>query len=87
MYYKTDMHAPPVTVDAKFDLGRLSQMFTVIAPYMKVYDNGTISISDRVSKYLTQFILYNKTTVTFENLLLHNSGLEEGPITLPANAT
>jgi hypothetical protein len=59
------MHAPPVTVDAKFDLGHLSQMFTVIAPYMRVYDNGTLAISDRVSKYLTQFILYNKTTVTF----------------------
>jgi len=65
MHYKSDMYAPPVTVDAKFDLGRLSQMFTVIGPLMRLYDNGTIQTSDRVSKYLTSFILNNKTTITF----------------------
>lgn len=65
MYYKTGMYAPPVNVDAKFDLGHLSQMFTVIGTLMRLYDNGTIQTSDRVSRYLTSFILNNKTTVTF----------------------
>lgn len=86
MYYKTGMHAPPVTVDAKFDLGHLSQMFTVIGTLMRLYDNGTIQTSDRVSRYMTAFVLNNKTTVTFENLLLHNSGLEEAPAVTPTKA-
>ena len=65
MYYKTGMYSPPVNIDSKFDLGHLSQMFTVIATLMRVYDNGTIQTSDRVSKYITQFSTNGKTTVTF----------------------
>ena len=85
LHPRHDLYSPPVAIDAKFDLGRLSQMFTIIGPYMRLYDNGTIQTSDRLSRYYPAFFPNNKTEITIQNLLLHNSGLEEAPAVLPAN--
>ena len=73
---KWGLYSQPVLADTTFDLQFLTQVTGINLGLMALYDNQKLGISDRASKYVTDFDNNNKRYLTIQNLLLHNSGLQ-----------
>jgi CubicO group peptidase (beta-lactamase class C family) len=64
-----------MTLDTIFDLASLTKPM-VIAPIVEwLLDSGQLALDDAAVKYLPEFAVRDKQTVTVEQLLLHTSGL------------
>jgi CubicO group peptidase (beta-lactamase class C family) len=63
-------------IDTKFNLGSMNKMFTSTA-VMQLVENGTISVTDTLSKFLDESWLPREVTdrITIHHLLTHTSGL------------
>lgn len=57
-----------------FDINFLTQVVGIGNVLMWYYDNNKLNITDRVSKYLTEFDNNGKRLITIQNVMLHNSG-------------
>jgi D-alanyl-D-alanine carboxypeptidase len=64
----------PVTPDTLFSIGSISKTF-VAALALRLADEGTISLSDPLSKYLSTFP--NAANITLSELLDHRSGIHD----------
>ena len=73
--YTYDLAAQPVDLFTLFDLASLTKVFATTAAVMKLYDEGKISLDDRVVKYIPGFTGKWKEKVTIRHLLLHRGGL------------
>ena len=73
--YQTYEKLEPVRENAIYDLASLTKVTATTPAIMKLLDEGKISLSDKVRKYLPGFTGKEKDQVTIRNLLLHNSGL------------
>ena len=71
---KRGFYAPPMLVNYKFDINRLSQVIGTNSALMELYDAGSINITRRISAMLTDFNNNNKTLITVDQMLEHNSG-------------
>jgi CubicO group peptidase (beta-lactamase class C family) len=71
---KRGFYAPPMQVNYKFDINRLTQVIGTNSALMELYDIGSINITKRISAVLTDFNNNGKTYLTLDNMLLHNSG-------------
>ncbi|MCB0723182.1 MAG: beta-lactamase family protein [Ignavibacteriae bacterium] len=74
-YYTYDQ-STPVTENSIFDLASLTKVIATTSAIMKLYDQGKLSLDDRVAYYLPDFAVNGKEWITVRNLLLHNSGLK-----------
>ena len=73
-----DVHAHlPMEVKTSFDLGSITKVLATTAGIMRLIDGGKISLDDRVSKYLFDWVGTEKSEITVRDLLLHRSGLWE----------
>lgn len=63
----------PITPQTKFQLGEMSKQFTSLA-ILLLEEQGKISLTDDIRKYLTVLPEY-KNTITIGHLLNHSSGL------------
>jgi CubicO group peptidase (beta-lactamase class C family) len=61
--------------DTVFDLASLSKPTGCATSVMKLVEDGKISVTDRVAKYLPPFGANGKQDVTIEHLLLHRGGV------------
>jgi D-alanyl-D-alanine carboxypeptidase len=66
--------AKPVTADTLFSIGSISKTF-VAALALRLADQGTISLSDPLSKYVPTFP--NAAQITLSELLDHRSGIHD----------
>lgn len=66
----------PVTENSIFDLASLTKVIATTSAIMKLYDQGKISLDDRVAYYVPEFAVNGKEWINIKNLLLHNSGLK-----------
>ena len=73
-YYTYDK-TTPVTDKSIFDLASLTKVIATTSAIMKLYDQGKLSLDDRVAYYLPDFSVNGKEWINIRNLLLHNSGL------------
>lgn len=73
-YYTYD-RTTPVTESSIFDLASLTKVIATTSAVMKLYDQGKLSLDDRVAYYLPDFSVNGKEWINIRNLLLHNSGL------------
>ena len=73
---KWGLYASPVLNDTTFDLQFLTQVTGINLALMSLYDKEKLSLTDRASKYVTDFDNNSKRYLTIQNLLLHNSGLQ-----------
>ena len=64
-----------MTTDTVFDLASLSKPTGCATSVMKLVEDGKISVTDRVAKYLPPFGANGKQDVTIEHLLLHRGGV------------
>lgn len=67
-------NASPMTTDSVFDLASLSKTIGGATSVMILVDEGKISVSDPVSKYLPGMRVADKKEITIEQLLLHRGG-------------
>lgn len=71
---KRGFYSPSMQVNYKFDINRLSQVIGVNSVLMDLYDQGTTNVTKRVATALTDFNNNNKSFITLDNMLQHNSG-------------
>ena len=65
----------PMLIDTIFDVASLTKVLVTAPSIMILVEEGKISLTDPVSKYLPRFSQYGKHRVTILQLLTHYSGL------------
>src|SRR5215212_2543675 len=63
----------PLRTDHAFAIGSVTKQFTAVA-ILQLAQNGKLSLSDDIRKYIPFFDTHGKT-ITIENLLTHTSGI------------
>jgi CubicO group peptidase (beta-lactamase class C family) len=64
----------PMTTDTIFDLASLSKSIGCATSIMVLVDQGTLNVTDPVSKYLPGMDKPDKAAITIEQCLLHRAG-------------
>jgi beta-N-acetylhexosaminidase len=65
----------PVEASDVYDLASVTKVMATTTSIMKLYEQGKLNLDDPVSKYIPEFRVSGKRTITIRHLLLHNSGL------------
>ena len=73
--YTYDSSSPKIKTNALFDLASLTKVVATTTAAMICYDRKSISLDDKVTKYIPEFGVNGKDNITIKNLLIHNSGL------------
>lgn len=80
---KTD--SPKVTTDTLYDLASNTKMYSTNYAIQKLVSDGTINISDKITKYFPEFAdvendpIKGKAALTIQNLLEHQAGFPADP--------
>ncbi len=64
-----------VTINSIYDLASLTKSTATLLAVMKLYDEGRIGLTDKISSYVPLLKGTNKERITIEELLMHQSGL------------
>ena len=64
-----------MTKDTLFDMASVSKVISTTSCMMYLYENGKISLDDKLIKYVPEANNNGKDAITLRNLLLHNAGL------------
>ena len=65
----------PMTTDTVFDLASLTKPIATATSVMTLVEQGKVSLSDPVAKYIPEFAANGKQEITVEQLLTHQGGL------------
>jgi len=65
----------PMTVDTIFDMSSLTKVVATLPCVMRLVENGSLRIEDKVKRYLPKFTGGGKDAITVRQLLNHYSGL------------
>ncbi len=65
----------PMTVNTIFDISSLTKVVATVPCVMRLVENGSLRIEDRVKRYLPNFTGGGKDSITVRELLTHYSGL------------
>ena len=63
-------------IDTIYDLASLTKVLVTGLLCAKLIEGGEINLSDKISKYFSEFKTDEKGEITIENLLVHTSGFE-----------
>lgn len=66
----------PVVNDDLYDLASLTKVNATTLSIMKLVEDSVISLSDPLSKYLTNLDTTNKSDITLKQVLTHSAGLK-----------
>jgi len=67
--------AEPMTVDTIFDMASLTKCLGTATAVMQLVEKGKVDVDAPVMRYLPEFGVNGKDTVTVRELLTHYSGL------------
>lgn len=67
--------SPTVQLDTLWDLASVSKVMGTTTVAMRLYEDGKFALDQPVSEVLPEFGVNGKEKVTFEDLLVHTSGL------------
>jgi serine-type D-Ala-D-Ala carboxypeptidase len=70
-----DPEPTPMRRDTVFDLASLTKPLATTLAVMRLVDARTLRLDDRVTRFIPNFGVYGKSTVTIRHLLTHASGL------------
>ncbi len=76
--FRYDINSERVSKNTLYDLASLTKVVATTSAAMLLYDKGKLRLKDKVTKFLPEFNNHGKSSITIENLLLHNSGLPAG---------
>ncbi|WP_020669699.1 serine hydrolase domain-containing protein [Amycolatopsis nigrescens] len=68
----------PMRTDTIFDLASISKLFTSIA-VLQLVERGQLELAAPVVRYLPEFGVHGKESITVEQLLTHTSGFDADP--------
>jgi len=68
----------PMTVDTIFDMASLTKPTMTALAVMQLCDEGKLNVNETVAKYLPEFGVNGKESITIRQLLTHYSGLPPG---------
>jgi CubicO group peptidase (beta-lactamase class C family) len=74
----------PMRTDTIFDIASLTKLFTTVVA-LRLADAGRLSLDAPVARYLPEFAVHGKGSVTVRELMTHTAGLPED-LALPAGA-
>ena len=74
-YKRLVPHKEPVSIDTIFDVASMTKILATATSVMLLVEEGKVSLTDPVSKYLPRFAQNGKGSVTLLQLLTHYSGL------------
>jgi CubicO group peptidase (beta-lactamase class C family) len=74
--YTYNSSSPSITAQTRFDLASLTKVIATTTAVMLLYDQGKISLDQKVAHYLPDFAQDGKKNVTIRELLSHSSGLK-----------
>ncbi len=66
----------PVRSDDVYDLASITKIAASLASFMRLVDEGKVSVDDKVSKHLTELKNTNKKDITFRDMLAHYARLK-----------
>ena len=66
----------PVTKDNVYDLASLTKILSTSLAVMKLYDEGRITLTNKISDYLPELTGTDKAGITIRQLLLHEAGMK-----------
>lgn len=75
--YTYDTDSKSVSLYTIYDLASLTKVVATTTAIMKLYEEGKLSLDEKVITYLPEFNNNGKEKITIRNLLLHNSGLQD----------
>lgn len=67
----------PMETQTIFDLGSITKILATTASIMRLLEANALSLGDRVSRFLPDWVGTDKDEITLRDLLLHRSGLWE----------
>ena len=70
-------HKQQIDEASSFDLASITKVLATTTILMRAVESGQITLSDRVGKFIPEWSLGEKSEITIEDLLRHESGLEE----------
>ena len=70
-------HKQQINESSSFDLASITKILATTTIIMRAVESGQIALSDRVGKFIPAWNLDEKAEITIEDLLRHESGLEE----------
>ena len=68
----------PITMDTLYDLASVGKVVALAPSIALLVDQGKISYSDKVTKYLPEFTGNGKENITIYDFLTHTSGIKDG---------
>ena len=71
------VHKQQIDESSSFDLASITKLLATTTILMRAIESGQISLSDRVGGFIPDWSLGEKSEITIEDLLRHESGLEE----------
>ena len=66
----------PVESDDVYDLASITKIAASLSSFMKLVDEGLVSVDDKVSHHLTELKNTNKKDITFRDMLAHYARLK-----------
>ena len=72
-----DREGAKITADTSFDLASITKIIATTTILMRALDQGLVDLGERVSRFLPDWKSPEKAELTLEDLLRHESGLEE----------
>jgi CubicO group peptidase (beta-lactamase class C family) len=75
--YTYDSDSKLVSIYTIYDLASLTKVIATTTAIMKLYEENKLSLDDKVITYFPEFNNNGKEKITIQNLLLHNSGLQD----------
>ena len=63
-------------MDTVFDLASLTKVVATLPSKLKLLDEGEVGLNDKVSHFIPEFSVNNKSEITLLQLLTHTSGLK-----------
>ena len=66
----------PIQSTTLFDMASVSKVIATTSVVMRLYEEGKLSLDDKVVKYVPEFGANGKENITIMNLMIHDSGME-----------
>lgn len=73
--YLTYQASNAVNSNTVYDLASVTKVAATVQALMLLYDQGSLQLTDKASKYLPELLATDKKNITIKELLIHKSGL------------
>ena len=74
--HQTYAGSKPITDKSIYDLASITKIASTLMAFMKLVDEGKVSVDDKLGKHLPRLKFTNKENISFRQLLAHQARLK-----------